>query len=146
MKKVLASLIVLFVLIVSVPLSAEAHNGCPRYRRAYTSRYYAPRYARSYYAPRYARRYYAPRYARSSYAPRYRSYAAPSYRTAGYTYSRPSFYRRHRNLINLGVATGGGALIGGIAKGRRGAGIGALIGAGSGALYTYVFNKKRRSY
>jgi hypothetical protein len=73
-------------------------------------------------------------------------YAAPQYRTAGYVAKRPSFYRRHRNLINLGIATGGGALIGGIAKGKRGAGYGALIGAGSGALYTYVLNKKKRRY
>jgi hypothetical protein len=37
-------------------------------------------------------------------------------------------------------------LIGGIAKGGRGAGVGALVGAGSGALYTYVLNKKKRRY
>jgi hypothetical protein len=99
------------------------------------------------YVPRYrTARYASPRYQTARYAPRYRTYSAPSYRTAGYTYSRPSFYRRHRNVINLGVATGAGALIGGIARGRRGAGIGALIGAGSGALYTYVLNKKKRRY
>ena len=72
-----------------------------------------------------------------------------SYRTRTYatqTYQRPSFYRRHRNVINLGVATGGGALIGALLGGKRGAGIGALIGAGSGALYTYGINKKKRRY
>ncbi len=121
MKKIIVSLMVLFVLMVGLPITSEAHNGCPRYRRS-------------------AKRSYATR----NYA---RSYAAPSrYRTAGYVAQRPSFYRRHRNLINLGIATGGGALIGGIARGKRGAGYGALIGAGSGALYTYVFNKKRRRY
>jgi hypothetical protein len=113
MKKVLASLLVLFVLMVSVPLSAEACPTHRRYRRSNVSRNY---------------------------------YAAPRYRTAGYVAKRPSFYRRHRNLINLGIATGAGALIGGIAKGKRGAGYGALIGAGSGALYTYVLNKKKRRY
>jgi hypothetical protein len=46
----------------------------------------------------------------------------------------------------MGIATGGGALIGGIAGGRRGAGLGALTGLGAGALYTYVLNKKRRRY
>ncbi len=113
MKKILASLLVLFVFMISVPLSAEA---CPAHRRV----------------------------RRSSVS---RSYAAvPRYRTAGYVYKRPSFYRRHRNLINVGVATGGGALIGAIAGGRRGAGIGALSGAGAGALYTYVLNKKKRRY
>ena len=69
-----------------------------------------------------------------------------SYRTQGYTYKRPSFYRRHRNLINMGIATGGGALLGGLIGGRRGAGLGALIGLGSGALYTYKLNKKKRRY
>lgn len=119
MKKFLAGLLVLFVLLIGLPLSAEA---CPRHRRANrssTSRNYRT-------------------------TPRYRS--VQRYRTAGYSYQKPSFYRRHRNLINLGIATGGGALVGGIAGGRRGAGLGALIGAGSGALYTYVLNKKKRRY
>ncbi|HEY0048859.1 MAG TPA: hypothetical protein VGB68_06225 [Pyrinomonadaceae bacterium] len=129
MKKFAAGLLVLFVLMIGLPLSAEAHNGCPRHRRASRSSV-----SRNYYrqAPRY-------RSART-----YRSYR--TYRTAGYSYQRPSFYRRHRNLINLGIATGGGAIIGGIAGGRRGAGIGALTGLGAGALYTYVLNKKRRRY
>ncbi len=145
MKKLIVSLLVLFVLMIGLPLSTEAHPACyRRARRSYVSRYYAPRYASRYYAPRYVSRSYAPRY--RTYTPRYRTYSAPSYRTAGYTYSRPSFYRRHRNLINLGAATGGGALIGAIAGGRRGAGIGSLIGAGGGALYTYVLNKKKRRY
>ncbi len=116
MKKILASLLVLFVLMIGLPLTSEAHSGCPRHRRV----------------------------AKRSYVSR--NYAAPRYRTAGYTYKRPSFYRRHRNLINVGVATGGGALIGAIAGGKRGAGIGALSGAGAGALYTYVLNKKKRRY
>lgn len=117
MKKIIASLLVLFVFMISVPLVAEACPGHRRsVRRSYASRNYSPRY----YSPR--------------------------YRTAGYAAQRPSFYRRHRNLINVGIATGGGALIGGIAKGRRGAGVGALSGAGIGALYTYVLNKKKRRY
>lgn len=127
MKKVIASLLVLFVLMIGLPLSAEAHNGCYRHRKARKSNV-----SRNYTSRRYA-------------APRTVRYV-PVYETAGYTYKRPSFYRRHRNLINLGIATGGGALIGGIARGKRGAGIGALVGAGSGALYTYVLNKKKRRY
>lgn len=59
---------------------------------------------------------------------------------------RPSFYRRHRNAVNIGIATGGGALLGGLMGGRKGAGLGALIGLGSGALYTYKLNKKKRRY
>ena len=63
-----------------------------------------------------------------------------------YTTRKPSFYRRHRNAINVGAATGGGALVGGLIGGRRGAGIGALAGAGSGALYTYKIKPKKRRY
>ena len=77
---------------------------------------------------------------------RNRSYRNRSYQTQGYSYQRPSFYRRHRNVVNLGLATGGGALIGALLGGKRGALLGTGIGAGSGALYTYVINKKRRRY
>lgn len=60
--------------------------------------------------------------------------------------AKPSYYRRHRNRINMGVGTAGGAIIGGLIGGRKGA----LIGAGSGlagsALYTYKLNPKTRKY
>lgn len=127
MKKFLIGLMMTLVFAVGLPLSVEAHNGCSRHRKVRKASYnrnYA-RTNRSYRTNR-ANRYYA---------------------TRGYsTYRRPSFYRRHRNLVNVGIATGAGALIGGILRGRRGAGIGALIGAGSGALYTYGINKKKRRY
>ena len=75
----------------------------------------------------------------------YRS--TPRYAVNSYTAQRrPSFYRRHRNLINIGIATGAGALVGGLLGGRRGAGLGLLGGAGAGALYTYKLNPKRRRY
>ncbi|QQS42985.1 MAG: hypothetical protein IPM63_08650 [Acidobacteriota bacterium] len=58
-----------------------------------------------------------------------------------------SFYRRHRNLINIGLATGAGAAIGTILGGKRGAIIGAGVGAGAGAVYTYGINPKdKRRY
>src|SRR5688500_8776010 len=59
---------------------------------------------------------------------------------------KPSYYRRHRNRINMAVGTGGGALIGGLLGGGKGALIGAGVGAGSSALYTYKLNKKKRRY
>lgn len=59
---------------------------------------------------------------------------------------KPSYYRRHRNRINMAVGTGSGALIGGLLGGGKGALIGAGIGAGSSALYTYKLNKKKRVY
>lgn len=74
---------------------------------------------------------------------------ARRYRTRSYattTYERPSFYRRHRNLINIGVGTGAGALLGGLIGGKRGAGWGALAGAGGSALYTYKIKPKVRRY
>jgi uncharacterized protein YcfJ len=61
-------------------------------------------------------------------------------------YNRPSFYRRHRNVINMGIGTAAGAIIGGIIGGKRGAGIGALTGLGGSALYTYKIKPKQRRY
>ena len=116
MKKFLVSAMMFLVFAVGLPLSIEAHNSCPRHRR----------------------------YKRTAATRTYRS--TPRYRTAGYTAQRPSFYRRHRNLINIGVATGAGALIGGLLGGRRGVAYGLMGGAGAGALYTYKLNPKRRYY
>ena len=82
---------------------------------------------------------------------RHRTYASTRYRTTtyatrSYVAKRPSFYRRHRNMINMAIGAGGGALIGGLLGGRRGVGLGLLGGAGAGALYTYKLNPKRRRY
>lgn len=122
MKKFLAILIMLFAFMVTLPLSAEAASGggdrCGR-KRGHYSKSYRGRSSNN-------RNYYA---------------------TRGYSYQRPSFYRRHRNLVNIGLATGGGALLGGLIGGnRKGIGVGALTGAGAGALYTYVLRPKKRRY
>ena len=76
-------------------------------------------------------------------------YYRKTYRNGRVTWVRtrkPSYYRRHRNRINMAVGTGAGALVGGLIGGRKGA----LIGAGSGlagsALYTYKLNPKKRKY
>jgi outer membrane lipoprotein SlyB len=61
-------------------------------------------------------------------------------------YKKPSFYRRHRNVINIAAGTGAGALLGALIGGKRGAAIGALTGAGGSALYTYKIRPKRRRY
>jgi len=58
-----------------------------------------------------------------------------------YYYKRPNFYRRHRKAINIGAGAGAGALVGGLAGGKKWAGIGALAGAGGGWLFT----KKQKS-
>lgn len=70
----------------------------------------------------------------------------PYYSQAYYSQRRPSFYRRHRNLINVGIGTGSGAIIGGLVGGRRGAAWGALAGAGASAVYTYKIRPKQRRY
>lgn len=62
------------------------------------------------------------------------------------TYKKPSFYSRHRNLINIGIGTGAGALLGGLIGGKKGALIGTLAGAGGSALYTYKLNPKTKRY
>ncbi|MCY7374678.1 MAG: hypothetical protein LH472_01740 [Pyrinomonadaceae bacterium] len=132
MKKFLAGFVVLFMLLVALPFSADAQNrGC---RKSYSNRNYGSRNVSRYRSNRNVNRY------------RNSSYNRRSYGTRSYVYEKPSFYRRHRNLVNLGAATGGGALIGALLGGKRGALIGTAIGAGSGALYTYGLNKKKRRY
>ena len=61
-------------------------------------------------------------------------------------YKKPSFYRRHRNAINVAAGTGAGALLGAFLGGKKGAAIGALTGAGGSALYTYKIRPKKRRY
>jgi outer membrane lipoprotein SlyB len=73
-----------------------------------------------------------------------RSYRTRSYATT--TYRQPNFYDKHRNLINIAIGTGAGALLGGLIGGKRGALIGTAVGAGGSALYTYKFNPKTRRY
>ena len=59
---------------------------------------------------------------------------------------KPSFYRRHRNRVNMGIGTVGGALIGGLIGGKKGALIGAGTGLGGSALYTYKIRPKKKKY
>jgi hypothetical protein len=64
-----------------------------------------------------------------------------------YTYApKRSFWQRHRDALTLAIGTGGGAAVGGLLGGRRGAGIGSLVGLGSSALYTYKLRDRRRRY
>ena len=75
--------------------------------------------------------------------------AQTRYRTRTYattTYERPSFYKRHRNLINIGIGTAAGALLGGLIGGKKGALIGTAAGAGGSALYSYKLRPKRTTY
>ncbi|MGB7068395.1 MAG: hypothetical protein WBD22_02785 [Pyrinomonadaceae bacterium] len=130
MKKFLVSTMMFFVFAVGLPLAVEAQScrSKSRYKRSYAARNYNSRNR-------------APRY--SSYNRRSPRYA---YSNGGYSTRRPSFYRRHRNLINIGIGTGAGALIGALVGGKRGAAWGALAGAGGSAIYTYKIRPKQRRY
>ncbi|MGD9589245.1 MAG: hypothetical protein AB7Q37_00720 [Pyrinomonadaceae bacterium] len=59
---------------------------------------------------------------------------------------RGNIYDRHRNLINIGIGTAAGAIIGGLIGGKKGALIGTAAGAGGAALYTYKLNPKTKKY
>jgi hypothetical protein len=61
-------------------------------------------------------------------------------------YKKPSVYSKHRNLINLGIGAGAGAIIGALAGGKKGAALGALIGGGGAAVYTYGIKPKKKTY
>ena len=55
-----------------------------------------------------------------------------------------TFWQKHRDKLTVAGTTLGGAAIGGIAGGKKGAAIGSLAGAGGGALYTYKIRKRHR--
>lgn len=81
------------------------------------------------------------------------SYRAPrrsSTRRVYYDYGTApkgrSFWQKHRDKLTLAIGTGAGAAIGGLIGGKKGAGIGALAGLGSSALYTYKIRKRNRNY
>jgi hypothetical protein len=57
-----------------------------------------------------------------------------------------SFWQKHRDKLSVAIGTGAGALLGGIIGGKKGAGIGALAGAGGSALYTYKLRRRHRNY
>ena len=81
---------------------------------------------------------------RSHYRPaRYSRVSTRSY----YNYpGQRTFWQKHRDKLTLAIGTGGGALIGGLIGGRKGAGIGALSGLGGSALYTYKLRNRNPRY
>ncbi len=57
-----------------------------------------------------------------------------------------TFWQKHRDKLTLAMGTGLGAAIGGLAGGKKGAGIGALAGLGGSALYTYKLRHRTPRY
>ncbi len=89
-------------------------------------------------------------------ASNYTTYRAPargystSTRRAYYDYNTQprgrSFWQKHRDKLTLAIGTGAGAAVGGLIGGKKGAGIGSLVGLGSSALYTYKLRKRTPRY
>ncbi|MCU1268549.1 MAG: hypothetical protein JWM21_4867 [Acidobacteria bacterium] len=123
-RYIVKRLLVLLICVVLFAGSALPAMACKRHRRSYVG--YGHRQNR--------------RYTRTV----YRSYAT---RRPYYAYNnRRSFWQRHRDALSMAIGTGGGAAVGGLLGGRRGAGIGSLVGLGSSALYTYKLRDRRRRY
>jgi hypothetical protein len=57
-----------------------------------------------------------------------------------------TFWQKHRDKLTVAMGTGAGAILGGLIGGKKGAGIGALAGAGGSALYTYKLRRRTRRY
>lgn len=79
------------------------------------------------------------------------NYTTKRYTSNGKVYKskvvkKKNFYQKHRNVINMGIGTGAGAILGALIGGKKGAGIGALAGLGGSALYTYKLNPKTKKY
>jgi len=71
------------------------------------------------------------------------AFAQTTARTRYRRYKR-TFWQKHRDKLTLAGTTAGGAGVGAIAGGKKGAAIGSLVGLGSGALYTYKIRKRHR--
>ena len=54
-----------------------------------------------------------------------------------------TFWQKHRDKLTMAMGTGGGAILGGLIGGKKGAGIGALAGLGGSALYTYKLRNRQ---
>ena len=61
-------------------------------------------------------------------------------------FRKRSFWDKHRDKLTVAMGTGGGALLGSLIGGKKGAAIGALAGGGGSALYTYKIRKRNRNY
>jgi len=64
---------------------------------------------------------------------------------SSYTYTQPAkrtFWDQHRDKLTTAMGAGGGALLGGLIGGKRGAGVGAIAGGAGSAIWTYKMRKK----
>jgi hypothetical protein len=73
---------------------------------------------------------------------------ADSRRPVYYDYSQQpkrSFWDKHRDKVTVAGGTMGGAILGALVGGHKGAAIGALAGGGGSALYTYKMRKRNNN-
>ena len=63
-----------------------------------------------------------------------------------YGNQQSNIYDRHRKAINIGVATGVGALLGSLFGGKKGALIGAAAGVAGGAILTAKQSPRNNNY
>ena len=76
-----------------------------------------------------------------------RRYDSPRRVYSDRSYGDRSFLEKHRDKVTVAAGAGAVAVIGGLAGGKKGAVIGALLGAGGSALYTYKLrDRDNRSY
>jgi hypothetical protein len=57
-----------------------------------------------------------------------------------------SFWEKHRDKITTAGGVLGGAILGSIIGGKKGAAIGAIAGGGGAAVYTYKIRNKNRRF
>jgi hypothetical protein len=80
---------------------------------------------------------------------RYRQRRANATQSTYYDYERRdnrSFWEKHRDKITTAGGVLGGAILGSLIGGKKGAAIGAIAGGGGAAVYTYKIRNKDRRY
>src|SRR6201985_3688544 len=119
MKKLMAAIMSLAILGAAALPAAAQERG-----RSYTNQSYARRYdeARN----------------RAGVQSRQRAYDSRSY----YGYDNRRLWQKHRDQITVHGRTIGGAILGSIIGGGKGAAIGALAGGGGSALYSYKIRNR----
>jgi hypothetical protein len=140
MKKLIATLISLIVLsMAALPVAAQTRGRCAN-RSTYNG-------SDSRYSSRNDRN-----------GHRYGSYRNDSYRNDDtynndiysndtYRYGQdPSFWDQHRDKITTAAGAAGGAILGGLISGKKGAVIGAITGGAGAAIYTYKVRDRNPRY
>lgn len=79
---------------------------------------------------------------KGAYAQSYRSQSVYD-RRYDRRYDDRSFWEKNRrDILTIAAGAGAGAVIGGLAKGKKGAAAGAIVGGGGAAVYTYILRDR----